>query len=315
MTTARTARPGEVQIAVGGVLVGIMALLALVAVVWTPFDPVDIDVPVRLQGPSLGHWLGTDYLGRDMLSMVMAGGSSSLGTAVSAVLLGALAGVPVGLAAALGGHWTDTLCRGAIDLVFAFPVVLTGLVLLALNGPGSINAVVAIAVFDASVLARVTRNAARGVLAQDYVRAARAIGRGPLGLAWLHVLPNIRGILLIQSTVLLAIGVLAEAGLTYLGVGAQLPQPTWGKMLFDAQVFMQFHPGQAIVPGTAIALSVLGFNLLGDGLRDRLDPRLAGARRRRGRSGGALREDPAVATVITSDLALENGLKGVSERR
>ncbi|MCA8934333.1 MAG: ABC transporter permease [Rhodospirillaceae bacterium] len=303
------------QIAVGGALVGVVALLALVALVWTPYDPSGLNVPERLQGPSLGHWLGTDYLGRDTMSMVMSGGSSSLGTAVSAVLLGTLAGVPVGLAAAMGGHWTDTLCRGAIDLVFAFPVVLTGLVLLALYGPGSINAVVAIAVFDASVLARVTRNAARGVLAQDYVRAARAIGRGPVGLAWLHVLPNIRGTLLIQSTVLLAVGVLAEAGLTYLGVGAQLPQPTWGKMLFDARVLMQLYPAQAIVPGAAIALSVLGFNLLGDGLRDRLDPRLAGSRRRRGRTVDGVQDDPAVAAVIASDLALDDGLEGISERR
>ncbi|MCA8909338.1 MAG: ABC transporter permease subunit, partial [Rhodospirillaceae bacterium] len=138
---------------------------------------------------------------------------------------------------------------------------------------------------------------------------------GPLGLAWLHVLPNIRGILLIQSTVLLAIGVLAEAGLTYLGVGAQLPQPTWGKMLFDARVLMQLYPAQAIVPGAAIALSVLGFNLLGDGLRDRLDPRLAGSRRRRGRTVDGVQDDPAVAAVIASDLALDDGLEGISERR
>ena len=273
--TPRGGRAGGPQIAAGGAIVILVSVLALLAVVWTPHDPEVLNVPNRLAGPSLPHWLGTDYLGRDLASRVMLGGRSSIGTAAAAVALGALVGLPLGLLAALGGRWMDTLGRGTIDLVFAFPVVLTGLVMLAINGPGVINAIIAIAVFNASVLARVTRSAAQTVGSADYVQAARAVGRGPVAVAWHHILPNIRGVLLVQGTVLLAVGVLAEAGLTYLGVGAEPSEPTWGKMLLDAQVFMHLDPMQAIVPGAAIAISVLGFNLLGDGLRDRLDPRLA----------------------------------------
>ena len=267
-------RPGTEQLLVGGLLIGVITALALLAMVWTPHDPAALNVAGRLAGPGIDHWLGTDYLGRDLASMVMAGASSSLGTAVAAVGLGAVVGIPLGLLAALGGRIADAVARGLIDLFFAFPVVLTALVLLALNGPGLLNAVLAIAVFNATVFARITRSTGRAVASRDFVRAAHAAGRGTLGIAWGHVLPNIRGVLLVQTTVLLSVGILAEAGLTYLGVGAQPPQPTWGKMLLDAQVFMQLDPRQAIVPGSAIALSVLGLNLLGDGLRDRFDRRL-----------------------------------------
>jgi len=161
-----------------------------------------------------------------------------------------------------------------IDLVFAFPAILTALLVAALAGPGLINAIVAVGVFNVSVFARVTRGAARQVQSREFVLAAQALGRSRRGIAVRHVLPNISGVLIVQATIQFAVAILAEAALGYLGLGVRPPQPSWGRMLLEAQRFMHLDPAQAIVPGLAIALAVLGLNLLGDGLRDLLDPRL-----------------------------------------
>ena len=266
------------NLVVGAVLTGAIAAMALLGTVWTPYGTQDLDLAARLSGPTATHWLGTDYLGRDLLSMAMLGVGASLATAVSAVGIGAVIGVPLGLAAAVFRRQADLPVANAIDLMFAFPVLLTALLATAVYGPGAINAVIAIAIFDIAVFARITRGAAIQVMRQDYVRAAFALGRSRWAVAGRHVLPNVTGVIIVQATVLLAVAILAEAGLTYLGLGAQPPHPTLGKMLLEAQVFMHLDANQAIVPGTVIAVAVLGLNLLGDGLRDVLDPHLAVAR-------------------------------------
>jgi len=270
-----TGRLGRnVSLAAGAVLTGLLLALAAVGLVWTPYAPTDLDLTARLQGPGPDHWLGTDYLGRDLLSQVMLGAQTAVAVGAAAVAAGLAAGVPLGLLAAGAGGWVDEAVGRLIDLVFAFPAILTALLVAALAGPGLINAIVAVGVFNVSVFARVTRGAARQVQSREFVLAAQALGRSRRGIAVRHVLPNISGVLIVQATIQFAVAILAEAALGYLGLGVRPPQPSWGRMLLEAQRFMHLDPAQAIVPGLAIALAVLGLNLLGDGLRDLLDPRL-----------------------------------------
>lgn len=258
----------------GAVLVGLVATAALVSVIWTPYPPLAIDIAARLKGPSTAHWFGTDHFGRDTLSMIMAGARNALAVGLAAVAVGLAAGVPLGLAAAVWRGLPEDLVMRLTDLTFAFPAVLTAVLIAALAGPGGINAIIAVGIFNVAVFARIARGASLQVMARPFVKAAAAIGRGPWRIAAVHVLPNIAGILVVQATVQFAVAVLAEAGLSYLGLGVQPPNPSWGRMLNEAQTFMFIAPGQAIFPGAAIALAVLGLNLLGDGLRDLLDPRL-----------------------------------------
>ncbi len=272
-------RPGRRALGHGGfalglALVGLVAAVALVSLLWTPWPPLEIDIPAKLQGPSAAHWFGTDHFGRDTLSMIMVGARNAIAVGLAAVGIGLLAGVPLGLAAAMRGGFVEDVVMRVTDLTFAFPAVLTAVLIAALAGPGGINAVVAVGIFNIAVFARMTRGAALQTIAQPFVKAATAIGKGPWRIAAGHVLPNISGILIVQGTVQFAVAILAEAGLSYLGLGIQPPNPSWGRMLNDAQTFMFMAPGQAIFPGLAIALAVLGLNLLGDGLRDLLDPRL-----------------------------------------
>jgi peptide/nickel transport system permease protein len=265
----------------GAALTLLLAGMALMSLVWTPYPPEAMRIAIRLQPPSGAHWLGTDHFGRDILSMIMVGARNSLAVGAVAVGTGMAVGVPLGLAAASFGGWIDEAVGRLTDLTFAFPAILSAILITALLGPGAVNAILAIGIFNIAVFARVTRGAARQIAAREFVRAAAALGRGPAAVTLIHVLPNIAGTLIVQATISFAVAILAEAGLSYLGLGIQPPAPSWGKMLNEAQTFMLLRPTLAIFPGAAIALAVLGLNLLGDGLRDLLDPRLrAGFRAR-----------------------------------
>jgi peptide/nickel transport system permease protein len=260
----------------GGALTAVMVAMALTSLVWTPYAPTGMDFLHKLAPPSAAHPMGTDPFGRDVLSMIMAGARSSLSVALIAVALGAGAGIPLGALAASRDGWLDGLVMRGSDLAFAFPALLTAVMITALAGPGAANAMLAIGIFNIPVFARVTRGAALQAREMDYVMAARAVGRGEIGVMLLHVLPNIVAVLVVQVTIQFALAIVADAGLSYLGLGTQPPFPSWGRMLNDAQTYIYRAPLLAVFPGLAIMLSVLGLNLLGDGLRDLLDPRLNG---------------------------------------
>ncbi len=262
------------SLGVGAALSLTLIGLALVSVLWTPHDPTAIDIPGRLAGPSPEHWLGTDQLGRDILSIIMAGAQNSITVGVVAVGIGIVFGVALGLVAAAQRGWTEEVVMRLSDFMFAFPAILLAIMLVATLGPGAVNAMVAIGVFSIPVFARLSRGAANAIWTRDFILAARAAGKGRFRITLDHVLPNIASVLLVQATIQFALAILAEAALSYLGIGAQPPTPSWGRMLSDAQTFIFLSPWLAVYPGVAIALSVLGLNLLGDGLRDLLDPRL-----------------------------------------
>lgn len=253
--------------------------VALLSLVWTPELPTRLRIALRLKAP-FGETglLGTDHMGRDLVSMLMAGAWNSLRVAVPSVLLGMVAGVILGLIAAARGGWIDEVIMRFADITFAFPAILSAIMIGALIGGGATTAILAIGIFNVPVFARVGRAAALQVLSRDYIAAARAVGRGPLLIIIQHVLPNIAGGLIVQATIQLALAILTEAGLSYLGVGIAPPAPSWGRMLADSQTFMGRAPWLAILPGLAIAIAVLGLNLLGDGLRDALDPKLKARR-------------------------------------
>ncbi len=266
-------RPGA--LAAGALITGAFILVALVSLVWTPELPTRIHMSQRLKPPLAAGLLGTDPFGRDVLSMLMAGTWTSLSTAFLSVLLGLSLGVALGTAAAaLRGRFEEAAMRGA-DVVFAFPALITAIMVTDIFGPGQATAVTAIGVFIIPVFARLARASALQVWARDFCLAARAAGKGPLLITLEHVIPNIAGTLLVQATIQLALAILIEAGLSFLGLGLPPPTPSWGRMLNDAQTFLGSAPWLAIAPGVAIALAVLGSNLLGDGLRDLFDPRRA----------------------------------------
>lgn len=259
----------------GGLLSGLALLAALLSLVWTPEDVTQLAIAQKLQPPSAAHWLGTDHFGRDMLSMIMTGARTSIAVALVAVGIGMAVGVPLGLlAAARSGSWLDETVMRGNDLVFAFPSLVIAILITAALGPSAMNAIIAIGIFNIPVFARVTRGAALPIWTLDYIRAARVAGKGMARISWQHVLPNIANLLIVQGTIQFSLGILAEAGLSYVGLGAQPPTPSWGRMLAEAQTMVTLAPHVAIVPGLAIVLTVLGLNLLGDGLRDALDPRL-----------------------------------------
>jgi len=272
MTTAMRRHPSFVA---GCGLVGLWLAAVLLSLAWTPYPPTEIDVPNRLLLPSAAHWLGTDSLGRDIASLLIVGARTSLLVGVAAVGLGALLGTAVGVLGAARRGWLDALLMRVADFSFAFPALLTALMLAALAGPGATTAVAAIAVFNTAVFARISRSAAGAVWSRDFVLAARACGRSRWQITLDHVLPNIAAPLIVQATIQFAVAILAEAALSYLGLGVRPPQPSWGRMLNEAQEMMFQAPQLALYPGVAIALAVLGLNLVGDGLRDLLDPRLA----------------------------------------
>ena len=262
----------------------VFVLLTLVSLVWTPHDAYSLAIADKMKPPSWQHWLGTDHFGRDILSLIMVGGRISIAVAVLAVGIGITIGVPLGLLAAarpgppLFGQLLDDVVMRFNDLVFAFPALLMAIMLTASLGPGAFNAIIAIGIFNIPVFARVSRAAALTQWGRDFVLAARLAGKGTLRISAEHILPNIMHLLIVQGTIQFSLGILAEAGLSYLGLGAQPPMPSWGRMLADSQTMISLAPHMAVFPGLAILITVLGLNLLGDGLRDLADPTLGHSR-------------------------------------
>lgn len=260
---------------IGAGMSGVFLLLALLSFVWTPHDVTQLAIGARLQSPSASHWLGTDHFGRDIFSMIMVGARTSIAVAVVAVGVGVLFGVPLGLAAAaLRGSLLDEMIMRGNDVVFAFPALVIAILITAIFGPGAVNAIIAIGIFNIPVFARLARGAALSVWTREFIMAAQLAGKGRGHISLEHILPNIGNTLIVQATIQFSLGILAEAGLAYVGLGAQPPVPSWGRMLAEAQTMIALAPHVAIIPGMAIVLMVLGLNLMGDGLRDMLDPRL-----------------------------------------
>ena len=260
---------------IGAALSALLLLAAVVSLVWAPYPPAEIDIPNKLQPPSAAHWLGTDSLGRDIASQLLVGAQNAIVVGLVAVGIGLAVGVALGCLAAARRGWVDELVMRAADFTFAFPALLSAIMLGAIYGPGLLTGILAIGIFNIPVFARISRGAAQAVWAREYVLASRAAGFGPWRITLDHVLPNIASVLIVQATISFATAILAEAALSYLGLGTQPPQPSWGRMLNEAQTLLFQAPMLAVYPGLAIALSVLGLNLMGDGLRDLLDPKLA----------------------------------------
>ena len=259
----------------GGVLTLLLLAAAALSLVWTPHDPYDVQIPVRLQKPDATYWLGTDPYGRDILSLLLVGARASIVVGIIAVGIGLVVGTAFGLLASARRGWTEEIIMRVADFGFAFPAILSAIMLTAVFGPGMVNAIIAIGIYNIPTFARITRASANAIWSREFVLAARACGKGAFSITMEHVLPNIASVLIVQATIRFAIAILAEAALSYLGLGTQPPQPSWGRMLSEAQTLMFQAPMLAVFPGVAIALAVLGLNLLGDGLRDLLDPRLA----------------------------------------
>ena len=259
----------NLSLAAGLIITGMFIAIAVVAEFWTPFDPRLLSIADKLQAPSLHHWFGTDQLGRDVLSLIMLGAQTSVGVALLSVVIGVFAGVPLGLfAAAHRGAVDEWMMRGN-DLIFAFPALLLAILITAVFGPGAVNAIIAIGIFNIPVFARVTRAGALQLWTRDYTLAARVAGKGPSRISYEHLLPNLIGLLVVQGTIQFSLGVIAEAGLSYVGLSAQPPTMSWGRMLNEAQTLTARAPLLALFPGFAVLLFVLGLNLLGEGLRRR----------------------------------------------
>lgn len=265
------ARTRNLSLIAGIAITACFIAMALISILWTPYDPTLLAITDKLQSPNFQHWLGTDQLGRDVLSLVMAGAKTSVGVALLAVSIGAFIGVPCGLIAASRRGWLDELLMRGNDLVFAFPALLLAILITAVFGPGAVNAVIAIGIFNIPVFARVTRAGALQEWTCDYTLAARVAGKSPFRISWEHVLPNLFALLLVQITIQFSLGIITEAGLAYVGLGAQPPTPSWGRMLNEAQTLTALAPYLAIFPGLAVLLFVLGLNLLGEGLRRRTE--------------------------------------------
>ena len=264
----------HVTFSVGFAITALLLLTAALSLSYTPRDPLEMSMEARLQGPSGAHPLGTDQFGRDLLSRIMVG-------AVTAILVGVIAvGIGVGLGALLGmlsgyfGGWLDEVFMRLMDAVQGFPAILSALLIAAVFKPGLAITMVAIGVSFLPIFARLTRAAFLELRDREFVLAARALGAGDAAVIGRHILPNTLAPLIVQASISFPVAILAEAALSYLGLGTQPPHPSWGLMLREAQAFLGMSPWFAVFPGTAIALTVLGLNLLGDGLRDLLDPKM-----------------------------------------
>ncbi|MBO6882877.1 MAG: ABC transporter permease [Marivita sp.] len=259
----------------GGLLTGVFVIAAFLSFVWTPDSVEAMNIANRLKPPSADNLLGTDHFGRDILSMLMVGARTSIAVALVAVGIGMGLGVPLGLAAAArrGGMLDEVIMR-MNDLIFAFPSLVIAILITAVFGPSATNAIIAIGIFNIPVFARITRGAALSLWKREFIMAAQVAGKTRTRISVEHILPNVANLLIVQGTIQFSLGILAEAGLSYVGLGAQPPIPSWGRMLADAQTMVSLAPHVALIPGLTIVAMVLGLNLLGDGLRDALDPRL-----------------------------------------
>ena len=264
--------------AMGFSILLLLIFCSVMSVFWSPYAVAEIDIPNKLAKPSALHWLGTDSLGRDIASLLWVGSQNTLLVGLIAVGMGAGVGVPLGLLASAKRGLTEEAIMRSADFTFAFPALLSAILLTAIYGPGLVISITAIGIFNIPVFARITRGASNAIWSRDYCMAARAAGKSTWNITWHHVLPNIASVLIVQASVQFAIAILAEAALSYLGLGTQAPQPSWGRMLNEAQSQMFQAPWLAVYPGMAIAIAVLGLNLLGDGLRDLLDPLLTRSR-------------------------------------
>jgi peptide/nickel transport system permease protein len=286
----RSSRGGEVlralvanRLAVFGLVVlAALVLVAILAPLLAPQPISTVDIPNRLQPPSATNPFGTDELGRDILSRVIFGARVSLQVGVIAVGISLAAGVPLGLVAGFYGGRIDDVIMRVMDMLFAFPAILLAIAIVAVLGPSMGNAMIAIGVVFTPIFARITRGSVLSVREEVYVRAARSLGASDLRLLRVHVLPNVIAPIIVQTSISLAFAVLSEAALSFLGVGVQPPRPSWGRMLFDGRGFMQQAWWMAVFPGLAILLTVLACNVVGDALRDALDPRQKSAIESRG---------------------------------
>ena len=260
--------------AVAGLVVVLLFIVVAVFAPWiAPHDPIETSWSAIRKAPDAAHWFGTDDIGRDVLSRVIWGTRASLLAGVVSVSISLLLGIPIGLVAGFLGGFVDGLISRITDAFLACPFLILAIALAAFLGPNLTNAMIAIGISATPIFVRLTRAQVIDVKVEDYIEAARAVGNAPWRIAIRHVLPNIAAPLIVQSTLAIAAAVIAEASLSFLGLGQQPPAPSWGSMLSTAKNFVDNAPWMAIWPGSAIFLLVLSFNLLGDGLRDALDPR------------------------------------------
>ncbi len=266
----------HVTFTIGLVITAALVATAALSLVYTPRDPLEMSITSRLEGPSERHPLGTDQFGRDLLSRVMTGSVTAILVGVIAVSIGMGIGVGLGVASGYFGGWLDEGFMRLMDAVQGFPAILSALLLAAVFRPGLLTSMVAIGVAFLPVFARLTRASFLEWRSREFVLAARALGAGDASLIGRHILPNTLPPLIVQATISFPVAILAEAALSYLGLGTQPPHPSWGLMLKESQAFLGMNPWYAVFPGSAIAMTVLGLNLLGDGLRDLLDPKLSG---------------------------------------
>lgn len=260
----------------GMAIVLLLVVLAVFASTIAPYDPTEMKVMDALKGPSSAHWFGTDRYGRDVLSRTIHGSRIALGVALSSMSVAFVVGSALGLVAGFVGGWSDLAIGRVMDVLFSFPTLVLAVAISAMLGPGLDNAVVAIAVVYVPLFCRVARGPVMAERAREHVSAAIALGAGSGRVIVRHILPNVLAPLIVQASVALAFAILTEASLSYVGLGTQPPDPSWGTMLNEGRTYLETAPWMSIFPGLAIMLAVFGFNLLGDGLRDMLDPKLRG---------------------------------------
>ena len=261
---------------VGFIITIFIFTISLISIIWTPHDITTLNIQARLKPPGdRVYYLGTDHFGRDIISMLMLGAKTSLFVALTATFIGIAVGVPLGLlAASKAKYYLDEIIMRGNDLIFAFPALVIAILITSIQGPSITNAIIAIGIFNIPVFARVTRGAALSILSLDFIMAARVCGKNYFQICVEHVLSNLISILIVQSTIQFSLGILAESGLSYVGLGTQPPMASWGRMLADSQTMISFAPHLALAPGILIIVTVLAINILGDGLRDYLDPKL-----------------------------------------
>jgi len=259
---------------IGLILVAFFILVAALAPLLAPYDPTAFTLGQQLRPPSAANPLGTDELGRDILSRLLWGSRVTLLITLGAVVVSLVVGATLGIVAGFRGKWTDTLIMRVMDVLLAMPGFLLAIAIIAALGAGTFNVVVAVGIFSIPAFARVARGSTLSIKEQDYVLAARALGASDITIMRRHVLPNVAPPLVVQTSLRLATAILTASGLSFLGLGPQPPQPEWGAMLSTGRNFITSSPQLATIPGLAILLVAMGFNLLGDGLRDALDPRL-----------------------------------------